>query len=110
MGLTDKVLGKKVAIFEREWGRIRKFGPLSRAENPLQNLISFSHQKCALLKNVWYLIVSIPDLCTLTYFKNNFKMIEMIKRVAKRRYNTQQASHFIFSSTHLINSIIHEPS
>ena len=29
----------------------------------------FCHSPIGILGQVWYLIVSIPDLCTLTYFK-----------------------------------------
>ena len=31
----------------------------------------FSHFSIGILDQVWYLIVSIPDLCTLTYFVLN---------------------------------------
>ena len=30
--------------------------------------VSFCHFPIGILGQVWYLIVSIPDLCTLTYF------------------------------------------
>ena len=38
----------------------------------LTSWLSFvvSHFPIGILGQVWYLIVSIPDLCTLTYFKN----------------------------------------
>ena len=30
--------------------------------------LSFVVSNCGILRQVWYLILSIPDLCTLTYF------------------------------------------
>ena len=71
-------------------------------------LLCVCHFPIGILGQVWYLIVSIPDLCTLNYFQSNlesydkynltfvpFCIIEFIKRVAKKQYNSRQASHFI---------------
>ena len=33
---------------------------------------------CGILGKVWYLIVSIPDLCLLTYFDQNFMKLDHI--------------------------------
>ena len=38
--------------------------------------VSFCHFPIGILGQVWYLIVSIPDLCTLTYFYN-YKIIDI---------------------------------
>ena len=35
------------------------------------------HFSIGILRQVWYLIVSIPDLCTFTYFVCNFGVDEM---------------------------------
>ena len=37
------------------------------------NEVSFEVSKIGILGQVWYLIVSIPDLCTLTYFNETGK-------------------------------------
>ena len=36
-------------------------------------LLSVCHVPIGILGQVWYLIVSIPDLCTLTYFVAKYK-------------------------------------
>ena len=38
---------------------------------------------CGVLGQVWYLIVSIPDLCLLTYFEMNEIRVSTIMRLAK---------------------------
>ena len=38
----------------------------------LSFVVSNCHFPICILGQVWYLIVSIPDLCTLAYFKNLF--------------------------------------
>ena len=38
-------------------------------------LLWVCHFPIGILGQVWYLIVSIPDLCTLTYFKRPFKKV-----------------------------------
>ena len=39
-------------------------------------LLKFKDKKAiGFLGQVWYLIVSIPDLCTLTYFENKIRVI-----------------------------------
>ena len=35
-------------------------------------LLSVCHFPIGILGQVWYLIISIPDLCTLTYFYNTY--------------------------------------
>ena len=41
---------------------------------------------CGVLGQVWYLIVSIPDLCLLTYFeRKNWFTNFMIQKIKKRR-------------------------
>ena len=37
---------------------------------PIIDLLRISHFPTGMLGQVWYLIVSIPDLCTLAYFYN----------------------------------------
>ena len=48
----------------------------SSAEKGLTSWLSFAVSNCeffpiGILGQVWYLIVSIPDLCTLTYLQNS---------------------------------------
>ena len=42
-------------------------------------LALFVVSNCEFLGQVWYLIVSIPDLCTLTYFQQIFFIPELFK-------------------------------
>ena len=53
------VLRKKLAIFDWEWGR-------NSAPRDGQKIPCFP---IGILGQVWYLIESMPDLCTLTYFE-----------------------------------------
>ena len=48
--------------------RLFKCALWSPAGKGLISWLSFVVSNCGILGQVWYLIVSIPDLCTLTYF------------------------------------------
>ena len=40
------------------------------------------HFPIGILGQVWYLIVSIPDLCTLTYFEHNFSIFKFCTKIS----------------------------
>ena len=53
--------------------------------------LSVCHFPIGILGRVWYLIVSIPDLCTLTYFKENFaSLIQNAKQESQKEVNLRQ--------------------
>ena len=52
------------------------------------------------LSQVWYLIVSIPDLCTLTYFENNWDALFI-----KQKYTQTHTMNMLHSVHHNIYGI-----
>ena len=54
------LMGKRLAVFWTVFFNVKVFGVLWVCHFPIG----------ILLGQVWYLIVSIPDLCTLTYIKS----------------------------------------
>ena len=53
--------------------------------------LSVCHFPIGILGQVWYLIVSIPDLCALTYFKENFaSLIHNAKQENQKEVNLRQ--------------------
>ena len=49
-------------------------------------LLSFCHFPIGILGQVWYLIVSIPDLCTLTYSEHFLNLTDLSPSGPARRF------------------------
>ena len=46
-------------------------------------LLLLKHKDCLARMEVWYLIVSIPDLCNLTYFPNKYNALSQSNNLIK---------------------------
>ena len=69
------------------------------------NFVTFPY---GILGQVWYLTVSFPDLCRLSYFQSTPLYNEFIKIVAKKHQMRAKSRIYHFPPKNLINSITHE--